>query len=258
MQNRRQRLVLPFMRRRRDPVTWIYDHRAGVFSLVALALTMAILFIGSRVVIRTPVRSDGILVDLRTAEELQQEINRRERENRMLQSQLDAQHIRNAASNEAAELDPDRAPDVSAVNAAVDRTNENLRGNRDAWDEGLRRIENMQNQQGNEGDADRNSRTDTRAAGTVQISFSLVNPTRYSAYLYYPGYRCETGGEVTVAITVNNNGDVTAAAVDKTVSTDNLCMHETALDAARRSRFDVNTSAPARHTGTITYIFIPQ
>ncbi len=256
MQNRRQRLILPFMRRRRDPVTWIYDHRAGVFSIVALAMVMAILFIGSRIVIRTPQSSDGILVDIRTAEELQREIDRRERENRMLQSQLDARHIRNAASNEGA--DPERAPDVSAVTSAVDRTNENLRGNRNAWDEGLRRIEAMENEQGNEGDADRDSRTDTRATGTVQIRFSLVNPTRYSAYLYNPGYRCEAGGEVTVAITVNHNGDVVGATVDKSVSTDNLCMHETALDAARRSRFDVNTSAPARHTGTITYIFIPQ
>jgi TonB family protein len=244
------------MKRRRDPVTWIYDHRAGVFSLVALTLAMAILFIGSRVVIRSPRSSDGIIVDMRTAEELQQEIARRERENRMLRSELDARQIRNAVSNEGA--DPDRSPDVSSVSAAVDRTNDNLRGNRNAWDEGLRRIDQMRNEDGNEGDADRNSRTDTKAVGTVQISFSLVNPTRYSAYLYNPGYRCETGGEVTVAITVDQNGDVIAASVDRSVSTENTCMHETALDAARRSRFDVNTSAPARHTGTITYIFIPQ
>lgn len=244
------------MKRRRDPVTWIYDHRAGVFSILALALALAILFIGSRIVIHTPQPSDGILVDTRTIEEIEQEIARRERENRMLRSELDARQIRNAISNEG--VDPDRTPDVSSVTAAVDRTNENLRGNRNAWDEGLRQIDRMRNENGDEGDADRSSRTDTRAAGTVQISFSLVNPTRYSAYLYNPGYRCETGGEVTVAITVNHNGDVTAATVDRSVSTDNLCMHETALDAARRSRFDVNTSAPARHTGTITYIFIPQ
>jgi len=28
--------------------------------------------------------------------------------------------------------------------------------------------------------------------------------------------------------------------------------------AARNSVFDINDAAPARHTGTITYIFIPQ
>ncbi len=100
MHNRRQRLILPFMKRRRDPVTWIYDHRAGVFSILALALALAILFIGSRIVIRTPQPSDGILVDTRTIEEIEQEIARRERENRMLRSELDARQIRNAISNE--------------------------------------------------------------------------------------------------------------------------------------------------------------
>ena len=32
----------------------------------------------------------------------------------------------------------------------------------------------------------------------------------------------------------------------------------TAVRAARNSVFDINDAAPARHTGTITYIFIPQ
>ena len=31
-----------------------------------------------------------------------------------------------------------------------------------------------------------------------------------------------------------------------------------AVRAARNSVFDINDAAPARHTGTITYIFIPQ
>ena len=36
------------------------------------------------------------------------------------------------------------------------------------------------------------------------------------------------------------------------------CMRETALQAARGSLFNIDASAPARHNGTITYIFIPQ
>ena len=36
------------------------------------------------------------------------------------------------------------------------------------------------------------------------------------------------------------------------------CMRESALRAARNSLFNIDDSAPARQTGTITYIFIPQ
>jgi TonB family protein len=255
MENRKQRLKLPFMRRRTDPVTWIYDHRAGVFSLVALALVMATVFIGSRIVIRTEHRSDGIIVDVQTLEELQREIAQRQRENRMLQSEIDAQHIRNAISNEGAD-ENDRPTNLSALNEDIDRTNQNLRGSREAWDQGLERIESMRGEKDATGE--KNVNRDSRVKGTVQISFSLVNPTRYQVDLINPGYRCERGGQVTVRITVNRGGDVVAAEVDKASSTNDVCMHETALDAARRSRFDVNQTAPERHTGTITYLFIPQ
>jgi TonB family protein len=257
MQNRRQKqtLKLPFVRRRRDPVTWIYDHRAGIFSLLALAMTMAILFIGSRIVIRTPEPSNAILVDLKTVEQLQQEVAQRQRENRALQDRADARAIQNAISNQGAEEGQSRT-DMSAFRDELDRTNQNMRGNREAWERGNAGIEAMKGEKN--GEDKKNVNNDTRARGTVSISFSLVNPTRYSAYLYMPGYRCERGGEVTVRITVNRGGDVVAAEVDKGASTNDVCMHDTALDAARRSRFDVNTAAPERHTGTITYLFIPQ
>ena len=35
-------------------------------------------------------------------------------------------------------------------------------------------------------------------------------------------------------------------------------MRETALLSARNTLFNIDDSAPARQTGTITYIFIPQ
>ncbi len=257
MQNRRQRLNLPFMKRPTDAVTWIYDHRAGVFSLVALALVMAILFIGSKIVVRTPVSDDSIIVDLRTVEELRQQAERLSREVRQRQSEADLSQIRNAISNEGVEMRDN--PALSDMSNRIDATNESMRGNRDAWDEGLREIEAMKGtQEGADEQNTRNSNNDVRVKGTVQISFSLINPTRYAVYIHNPGFRCEHGGEVTVNITVNRNGDVVAAAVDKGTSSNDVCMHEAALDAARRSRFDVNSSAPERHTGTITYIFIPQ
>jgi len=256
MQNRRQRLNLPFVKRRTDPVTWIYEHRAGVFSLIALTLAMAILFIGSRIVVRTPLPSDAILVDIQTIEELREEAQRLERENRLLQSQAIAGEVRNIVSNEGAELRDDRNTDMSGMRGQLSDANERMRGNREAYDRSLREIEQMTGPERAEGK--RNSGSDARAAGTVQVSFSLVNPLRHAVDLVNPGYRCERDGTVVVQIAVDRGGNVVAAAVDKGASTADDCMHSTALDAARRSLFDVNTSAPERHTGTITYRFIRQ
>ena len=89
----------------------------------------------------------------------------------------------------------------------------------------------------------------------AEYSFSLTNPTRYSRHLIKPAYRCEGGGEVVVNIAVNQRGDVISAQV---ASGGDECMRQTAIKAARDSRFDYNEAAPSRQTGTITYIFIPQ
>ena len=77
----------------------------------------------------------------------------------------------------------------------------------------------------------------------------------FDRYLAVPAYKCEGGGEVVVEITVNRAGDVTNARV---VEGGDECMRSSALGSARRSRFNIDDSAPARQQGTITYIFIPQ
>ena len=82
----------------------------------------------------------------------------------------------------------------------------------------------------------------------MTVSFSLVDPVRHARHLVVPAYQCEGGGEVVVRITVNRAGEVTHASVAS----------GGAVRAARNSVFDINDAAPARHTGTITYIFIPQ
>ena len=78
---------------------------------------------------------------------------------------------------------------------------------------------------------------------------------RQSVDLNVPAYRCEAGGQVVVAIVVNRAGEVISARV---VEGGDDCMREAALRAARISTFNIDSSAPARHQGTITYTFIPQ
>jgi TonB family protein len=220
-------------------------------------LLVAIAFVGSRIIVKSPVHTDGIVLDLRTLEELQKEKQRLEREVRLRQAQAmdENAYLRNAISNENAELRDDRNTDMSAVRDRADNLDSKMSANRDAWEQGMREIAAMRN---NKNRGENGSKNDSRAKGRVLVSFSLANPTRYSDNIVVPGYRCERGGEVVVDITVNRSGDVVAAAVNKAQSDSDNCMHETALDAARRSRFNLDGSAPERQTGTITYLFIPQ
>jgi hypothetical protein len=211
--------------------------------------------VGSRIVVKAPVHTDGIVLDLRTLEELLQEKQRLEREVRLRQATAEDGNISNAISNENADLRDDRNTDMSSIRDRAEGLDSRINANREAWEQGMREIEAMRNSKDEGKDA---SKTDSRAKGRVLVSFSLSNPTRYGDNVIVPGYRCEKGGEVTVDITVNRSGDVVAAAVNKGLSDSDNCMHETALDAARRSRFNLDSSAPERQTGTITYLFIPQ
>ena len=101
-------------------------------------------------------------------------------------------------------------------------------------------------------------RRDARIAGGVTVSFSLARPVRHAVNLPVPSYKCSGGGTVVVDIVVSRNGDVLSASVDKSRSASDNCMTEAALEVAMRSRFNVDPSAPGRHSGTVTYVFVPQ
>ena len=130
---------------------------------------------------------------------------------------------------------------------------ERMRANREAYERGLAEAEAIRRRR--ERTDERGESSDRKVQGRVTVSFSLVDPVRHARHLVVPAYQCEGGGEVVVRITVNRAGEVTHASV---ASGGDDCMRETAVRAARNSVFDINDAAPARHTGTITYIFIPQ
>ena len=176
---------------------------------------------------------------------------------RQRQEPVDWKSIRNDVSNENAKLDEslrdDRGTNTAALNEAADAAQARMRANRAAYEQGLAEAEAIGRRGKQTQDAAENS--DRKVQGRVTVSFSLVDPVRHARHLEVPAYQCEGGGEVVVRITVDRSGEVTHASV---ASGGDDCMRETAVRAARRSRFDINESAPARHTGTITYIFIPQ
>lgn len=253
---RRERIKLPFDNRRTDAMSWIDDHRIGLLVTISLYLIVMIAFVCTKIGKSQRAVDETIYIDLGAVELLEDERDRLLEEVRRKNSEFDWKSIRNLSSNENAlneNLEDEKGTDVAELNAAAEATERERKANREAYERGLREANAIgENRSESKGE---NKKQDTKRKGTVTVSFSLTNPTRYSRHLVKPAYRCEGGGEVVVAIVVNQRGEVTSAWV---TSGGDACMQQTAVESARNSRFDINNSAPAKQQGTITYIFIPQ
>ena len=81
---------------------------------------------------------------------------------------------------------------------------------------------------------------------------------RKASHLPIPAYRCYGGGMVTVLITVDNSGRVIDAKIQEETSSDDRCLRDFAIRAARQSRFSIQQDAPARQHGDIVYQFLAQ
>lgn len=93
-------------------------------------------------------------------------------------------------------------------------------------------------------------------SGPSVLSWTLEG--RKASHLPIPAYRCYGSGEVSVAINVDQQGNVTGAKVNDAVSADDQCLRDFAVRAARMSKFNRDTKAPVRQAGEIVYSFIAQ
>ena len=93
-------------------------------------------------------------------------------------------------------------------------------------------------------------------SGPSVVSYSLDG--RKASRLPIPAYRCMGAGEVTVIITVDNAGNVIMAKIDENISSDDACLRNFAIRAARSAKFSASPAAPARQIGNIVYAFIAQ
>lgn len=258
------RLRLPFEKRPTDIGAWSYDHRVGLCVTVIAYLVAAIAFVSARIAVGSPERQTAIYIDFQE-EEPRPETPEERRERLRQEAEADFSDIRNQISNENAEagdntlnerLRDDRGTDAGEIYDEAEEVQRRIRANREAYERGL--GEERAILDGRRTKTEQARSRDVKIKGRVTVSFSLVDPVRTSVKLVVPAYRCEGGGEVTVNITVNRNGRVTAASVNRAVSTTDGCMVDAALGAARESRFNVDRNAPDKQTGTISYIFIPQ
>ena len=256
---RRPRLRLPFDNRSEDIGSWAYDHRIGLCVMIILYLLIGIGFFASKIVIGRKVTQQGMFIDLQELAALEQERDRLAEEVRRANQNIDWSKIRNTSSNENAlneNLADDRGTNTSSLNEDAQAVEQRMRANREAYEKGLSDARRAGERQEDESvDDSSGNRSDKKVKGSVTVSFSFDNPVRYSRKLIKPAYRCEGGGEVVVKVAIDRAGKVLYAYVE---SGGDECMRNTAVSAAKGSRFDHNNSAPAKQEGTITYIFIPQ
>lgn len=92
--------------------------------------------------------------------------------------------------------------------------------------------------------------------GPSVLSWTLEG--RKASHLPIPAYRCYGAGTVSVAIAVDQQGKVVNAKVNDSASSDDRCLRDFAVRAARLSRFNRDMSAPVRQAGEIVYSFIAQ
>lgn len=258
---RRPRMRLPFEERKQDAGEWAYDHRIGLSVMVIAYLVLGIAFFASKIVIGSRPHMQGIYVDLQTLAELEAEKERLEREIELKQQQdIDWSAVRNRMSNDALlneNLRDDRGTNTSEINESARDIAAGMEANRAAYEAGLAEAQSILDAEREKPtEQGKNSKSqDAKYKGGVTVRYSFKDPVRTKRDLVIPAYKCEAGGQVEVAVVLNNGGEVVSARV---VSGGDERMREEALKAARASLFNIDNTAPARHSGTITYTFIPQ
>jgi hypothetical protein len=93
--------------------------------------------------------------------------------------------------------------------------------------------------------------------GPTRIYYDLAG--RYHVYLPIPIYKCESAGQITLAIEVDQKGNVTKAEPASSLSTTkDPCLIETAVEYASRSKFNADMNAPVKQAGFLTFVFVSQ
>ncbi|TVR68509.1 MAG: hypothetical protein EA408_13355 [Marinilabiliales bacterium] len=94
-------------------------------------------------------------------------------------------------------------------------------------------------------------------SGPTTITYELTG--RNHIRIPVPVYRCPDGGVVNVNISVDRQGRVVRATIDGNPSGFNeICIHETAVEASLASRFNQDPDAPPVQSGMITFYFQQQ
>lgn len=123
-------------------------------------------------------------------------------------------------------------------------------------DRSLPDEDNISYSEEQEADENEGPDSDEEYSGPTNVTYFLEN--RFKKYLPIPVYTCKGGGLVKVDIVVNQKGKVISTSISPESDTRELCLLETALKYAVRTKFNTDYKADPRQDGYIMYQFIPQ
>lgn len=241
------------------------ENNAGLLITVIFHLTVIVVLLIYQVDVQKK-REETFVIDFskqeeiermeKEKEELQKEIRMQEDILKKLEEKLAnapsnaSQSIKNLAVNTSSgPLKDDRGTDAEQLYRDADRLARNLKNGHKSDIAEDASDETVDTGRGDDKPAQSYS-------GPSVLSYTLDG--RQAVHLPIPAYRCYGGGQVTVVIYVNRNGNVVNAKVNETVSANDRCLRDYALRAARQSRFSKSSTAPERQTGEIVYQFIAQ
>ena len=232
------------------------DQRAGLYITVSIHLAVIIVLLAVRIGAEVQ-RENSFVLDF-TAQEAAERLQERIRMQQTVEAQLEQMlaeqggvAIRNITVDRNTTLKDDRGTDADKLYEEAERLARELQEGQSRADESQDSFAAVQEER-----KEKKKEETKPYSGPSVLSWSLDG--RKASRLPIPAYRCYGGGEITVVITVNNRGDVLNAKVDEGVSSQDHCLREFAIRAARLSKFSAAPEAPARQMGTITYAFIAQ
>jgi len=234
------------------------EDRAGLYTTVIIHLAVLIVLLATSLGFSLQSENSFVLdfSKLEELERLQAEVDRLQKEAEFQQAiseRLEREigevsgGVRNVVVDRS-ELKDDRGTDADELYKDAERLARELQGGFEVPDDGVALPSTDKGKD--------NQKEQKKYSGPSVVSYYLEG--RKASKLSIPAYRCMGAGEVTVLITVDNSGTVTAAKVDESVSSTDGCLRAFAIRAARLSRFSASPSAPARQTGNIVYKFIAQ
>ena len=232
------------------------DQKAGLYITAIVHLAVIIILLLCQIGYSVQ-RENSFVLDF-TKQEEQEKIEKQEELSRNALAQLESmlsvarsQPVRNVTVNRS-QLKDDRNTDADQLYRDAERLAQDLKdGQHRQQDDPKDYVQDPVTPPS--GPKPRKQET---YSGPSVLSWSLDG--RKATHLPIPAYRCIGAGEVTVIITVNNQGTVVDAKVDDGSSSGDGCLRSFATRAARLSKFNASSTAPARQMGTITYLFIAQ
>lgn len=233
------------------------EDKAGIYITVIIHLAVLIVLLATSLGFSLQSENSFVLdfSKLEELERLQAEVERLQKEaefqeaiSKRLEAEIGAAGgYRNVAVDRAA-LKDDRGTDADQLYKDAERLAKELKGGFEVPEDGF--SANLPSKEEGKKQEER------KYSGPSVVSYYLEG--RKASKLSIPAYRCMGAGEVTVLITVDNSGTVTAAKVDESSSSPDGCLRSFAIRAARLSRFSADPKAPARQSGNIVYQFIAQ